>query len=146
MSLWNNFIVYPSRPGSILVDCIEKAFPNSSTTDTACCLILYEVHHPFLPSARICRRVLLSLLEKLSVRRASHFGCKAITQILLDLHLLTNIYANFVRILFTALVTHLSYEPSLRQLTLDYLMASSSKTNDAIDLKFSEYLGVAMYT
>ena len=36
--------------------------------------------------------------------------------------------------------------PSLRQLTLDSLMASSSKTDDAIDLKFSEYLGVAMYT
>ena len=35
---------------------------------------------------------------------------------------------------------------SLRQLTLDSLKASSSKTDDAIDLKFSEYLGVAMYT
>ena len=41
---------------------------------------------------------------------------------------------------------HLRYEPSLRQLTLDSLMASSNKTNDAIDLKFSKYLGVAMYT
>ena len=53
----------------------------------------------FLPSARICGMVLLSLLEKVSVRRAgewraggaggwaSHFGCKAITQILLHLHL-----------------------------------------------------------
>ena len=43
-------------------------------------------------------------------------------------------------------VRHLSYEPSLRQLTLDSLKASSSKTDDAIDLKFSEYLGVVMYT
>ena len=51
----------------------------------------------FLPSARICRRVLLSLLENVSVRRAaggraSHFGCKAITQILLHLHLWNLVY------------------------------------------------------